>query len=64
MKVTYTNGGILKAPKNGLMNREITESIHGIMKVRLSDKKGQVLYEGIGTNTGVEIAPYLRRCSF
>lgn len=52
----HSKGGILKAPKNGLMNREILESITATVAVRLSDNNNnRLIYEGVGTNTGMEI---------
>lgn len=53
--ITYTDGGVIKAPVDGQMSRSITESIHSIVKVRFSDRTGRILYEGIGSNGGVEI---------
>lgn len=49
-------GGMLKAPKNGLMADEIRESISGVVHVSLTHKNGEVLYRGTGTQTGVEIS--------
>ncbi len=53
--VTYAEGGIIKAPVNGQMSRSITESINAVVKVRFSDSGGNIYYEGIGTNGGIEI---------
>ena len=55
MKVTSAEGGVLKAPFYGKMSRTIQESIHATVRVRLSTRHGRVLYEGVGTNTGLEI---------
>jgi hypothetical protein len=55
MYVLPSMGGALKAPKNGLMNREIIESINAAVNVRFTDRKGRLIYEGTGTNTGLEI---------
>lgn len=55
MKVTNAEGGVLKAPCYGKMSRTIRESLHAAVHVRLSTRHGRVLYEGIGTNTGLEI---------
>ena len=49
-------GESLKAPKNGLMAEEIRESIAGIVGVSLKKKTGEIIYAGIGTQTGVEIS--------
>ncbi|HWT26421.1 MAG TPA: tocopherol cyclase family protein, partial [Mobilitalea sp.] len=53
--VLLSEGGRIIAPKNGRMNREIIESINAVVKVRLSSRGGRILYEGQGTNTGLEI---------
>lgn len=53
--ITYAEGGTIKAPINGQMSRSITESIHSVVKVRFADRAGHVLYEGIGSDGGVEI---------
>ena len=55
MEVTHPEGGVLKAPRNGLMDREILESIKAVTKVKLTDKKGITIFKGIGKNTGLEI---------
>lgn len=51
----HSTGGTLKAPKNGLMEREILESISAVVRVKLTDRKGRIVFEGQGTNTGMEI---------
>lgn len=51
----YNKSGVLKAPKNGLMDRKISESISSIIKVSLFDNKGTILYEDSGENAGLEI---------
>jgi hypothetical protein len=55
MEADKTDGGTLMAPKNGLMKQQITESINAVVKVRFSDRKGNIIFEGTGTNTGLEI---------
>lgn len=47
--------GLLKAPKQGEMIREIYESINAKVKVILTDKKGKVIFAGEGTNAGMEV---------
>jgi len=49
-------GGMLKAPKNGMMAAEIRESISGVVHVSLTKKTGEIIYQGTGTQTGVEIS--------
>lgn len=55
INVTYAQGGTIKAPVNGQMSRSITENVNSVIKLRFSDRSGRILYEGIGTNTGLEI---------
>jgi hypothetical protein len=52
----HTAGGTLKAPKNGMMKEEISESITAEVGVTLSDSSGSVIYRGRSTHTGLEIA--------
>lgn len=56
IRAKHSEGGILKAPKNGLMDHEILESISAVVLVTLSDKRGLVVYSGTGTHAGLEIA--------
>ncbi|MDF2986617.1 MAG: hypothetical protein K0R50_2127 [Eubacterium sp.] len=56
IEAEYSKGGILKAPKKGIMEVDITESITSVVKVRLCEKSGKVLYDGVGENTGLELA--------
>lgn len=51
----YKDGGILKAPREGVMNRQITESISSDIKVILEDHHGKPIFRGYGRNTGMEI---------
>jgi len=52
---TQAPGGILKAPKNGLMGRDILESINAEVLVKLSDRSANIIYEGKGSHTGLEV---------
>jgi hypothetical protein len=52
----YKKGGILKAPKNGIMEREIEESITAEVSVCLSDRKGNTIFTGSSTCAGMEIS--------
>jgi len=54
VSITYGKGGSIIAPVQGKMSRNIFESINAIVKLRLSDRNGNVLYEGIGTNGAFE----------
>ncbi len=51
----YKKSGILKAPKNGLMERKISESISSNVKVVLKDKSGKIVFEDFGKNAGLEV---------
>ncbi len=53
--ITYKKGGTLKAPIGGQMCRGITETLDAVVKIRFSDRAGNILYEGIGINGGFEI---------
>lgn len=49
-------GGILKAPKNGLMSREIEESITATTTLQLLHRNGDEIFVGTSQWTGIEIA--------
>lgn len=49
-----SDGATLKAPKNGMMTREIIESISANANVKLFDNN-KVIFDGHATNTGLEI---------
>jgi hypothetical protein len=55
VRVSGTDGGTLMAPRNGLMKRKILESINGVVTVRFFTRQGELIYEGTGYNTGLEI---------
>lgn len=46
--------GMLKAPKNGLMDRVIEESLCAEVHVRLTDREGATLFEGTSGHGGME----------
>ncbi len=52
----YSQGGILKAPKNGLMKRNIEESITAEIELSLTDKKGINTFEGRSNWVGMELS--------
>lgn len=56
IKAEHSAGGVLKAPKNGLMSMEILESISAVVHVKLQQKDGTTLYQGTGKNTGMKIS--------
>jgi len=57
------DGGILKAPRHGQMDRSIQESIISRIQVSLRDADGTLRFEGEGRHAGLEIVgdvrPYL-----
>ncbi len=48
-------GGRLRAPVDGLMDREIIESITAAVSVRLTDRHGRVTFDGTSSEAGMEI---------
>lgn len=56
MTVNNTKGGVLKAPKKGMMDVDITETITSTVEVCLYDRQGKKKFEGVGNNTGLELA--------
>ncbi len=55
-KAKMDGGGRLRAPVEGLMDREIIESIRADVYLRLTDSDGQVLFEGTSDQAGMEIS--------
>lgn len=51
-----TEGGALRAPRNGLMTGEITESLCAEIAVALSKKDGDTVFKGKGRHAGLEIS--------
>ena len=49
------DGGMLKAPRHGAMDREIQESIISTLKLVLKTRQGEVLYSDTGRYAGLEI---------
>ena len=49
-------GGKLRAPVDGLMDREIIESITACVTVKLTDRHGELVFEGTSTEAGMEIS--------
>ncbi len=55
MEAAFSKGGVLKAPKNGMMDQTVTESITSNVNVKLYNNKNKtILFEGEGMNTGFE----------
>lgn len=55
IKGRYDEGGVLKAPKNGLMDRMISESISSDVEVILRDKRPNIVFKDQGKNAGLEL---------
>jgi len=53
--VLRQDGGILKAPRHGAMDRDIKESIISTLKLVLKNRRGEVLYSDTGRYAGLEI---------
>ncbi len=49
------DGGMLKAPRHGAMDREIQESIISTLKLVLKNRRGEVLHSDTGKYAGLEI---------
>lgn len=56
LEVTFSKGGILKAPKKGVMEVDLTESITSKVEVELIEKPDRVVFRDTGENTGLELA--------
>ncbi|HEY5465952.1 MAG TPA: tocopherol cyclase family protein [Clostridia bacterium] len=56
MEARFSPGGVLRVPKNGIMERTIEESISAEVAIRLIDRRGSVLFEGKSGNVGMEIS--------
>jgi tocopherol cyclase len=55
VRVMRLDGGILKAPRHGNMDREIKESIISTMNIELKDRTGRVIFKDSGQYAGLEI---------
>ena len=55
-KATMDGGGRLRAPVEGLMDREIIESIRADVFLRLTDLNKKILFEGKSDQAGMEIS--------
>lgn len=51
----YNKSGVLKAPKNGLMDRMISESISSNVRVVLKHNDGEIIFDDKGKNAGLEV---------
>jgi hypothetical protein len=54
-RVLRKDGGILKAPRHGSMDRDIKESIVSTLNLELRKRNGEVLFKDTGRFAGLEI---------
>lgn len=54
-KAQMASGGRLRAPVDGLMDREIVESITAKVWLRLTNNQGDIIFESISSDAGMEI---------
>ncbi len=52
---TRSEGGLLHAPYRTDMLQRVTESLTASIAVKLIDRSGNVIFEGIGRHAGLEI---------
>jgi len=50
-------GLVLKAPKEGVMENEITETLEGVVEISLYENE-KLIKKAIGTNAGVETVSF------
>jgi hypothetical protein len=50
-----TGGGKLRAPLDGRMDREITESITASLRIAVFDRSGSIVFQGVSSEVGMEI---------
>jgi len=55
VKTYRQDGGILKAPRHGNMDREIKESIISTLSLELKSSSGALIYSDTGLFSGLEI---------
>ncbi|WP_303869885.1 tocopherol cyclase family protein [Acetobacterium wieringae] len=54
-KAQMAGGGRLRAPVDGLMDREIVESITAKVWLRLTNNRGDIIFERVSSEAGMEI---------
>ena len=54
-RAQMNSGGRLRAPIDGLMDRQIIESITARVSIRITDRNGILIYEGSSSEAGMEI---------
>jgi len=53
--------GILASPVDGQMQGRVAESLDATIQLKVMDRKGQVIFEGTGTQGGLELAGNLEK---
>lgn len=61
LKATRVEGGLLRGPTRQDMGQRVMETLNATVQVRLETLRGQVLFEGLGEHTGLEIVGDLPR---
>jgi hypothetical protein len=54
-EATLEEGVVLKAPRHGMMDRDIRESMVAGIHIALKNRKGEMIFSGTGKYAGVEI---------
>ncbi|MFA9424225.1 MAG: tocopherol cyclase family protein [Sedimentibacter sp.] len=55
LSARLSEGGMLKAPKDGNMNRTIKEGLNGVVNIKLIKNSSEILFYGTGNPCGIEI---------
>lgn len=61
LKATRVEGGLLRGPTRQDMGQRVMETLNATVEVRLETLTGQVLFEGLGEHTGLEVMGDLPR---
>jgi len=61
LKATRVESGLLRGPTRQDMGQRVMETLNATVQVRLETLRGQVLFEGLGEHTGLEVVGDLPR---
>lgn len=61
LKASRVEGGLLRGPTRQDMGQRVMETLNATVEVRLETLRGQVLFEGLGEHTGLEVMGDLPR---
>ncbi len=61
LKASRVEGGLLRGPTRQDMGQRVMETLNATVEVRLETLTGQVLFEGLGEHTGLEVMGDLPR---